>query len=111
MEYVLDLFVSAAWAQDGAQPGALSPFLFLIIIFVLFYFLLIRPQAKKQKEHRQMVDTLADGDEVITGGGLLGRITDVGEQFVTVEVANGVSLKVQKHTIATVLPKGTFKSV
>jgi preprotein translocase subunit YajC len=109
MEPLVDFFISPAWAQDG-QTGALSPFLFLIIIFVLFYFLLIRPQAKKQKEHRQMVDALADGDEVITGGGLLGRITSVDEQFVTVEVAKNVSLQVQKHSIATVVPKGTFRA-
>jgi preprotein translocase subunit YajC len=109
MEYLVDFFISPAWAQNG-QSGALSPFLFLIIIFVLFYFLLIRPQAKKQKEHRQMVDALADGDEIITGGGLLGRITSVDEQFVTVEVAKGVSLQVQKHSIATVVPKGTFRA-
>ena len=85
-------------------------FLPLIVIFVLFYFLLIRPQQKKQKEHRQMVDALSSGDEIVTGGGMLGKVSDVGEQFVTVEVADGVSIKVQKHTITAVLPKGTMKS-
>jgi preprotein translocase subunit YajC len=110
MELILDFFVSPAWAQNGAQGGALSPLLFLIVIFVVFYFLLIRPQAKKQKEHREMVAALGEGDEVITGGGVLGRIKEVDEQFVTVEVANNVALKVQKHSIAMVLPKGTYKS-
>lgn len=110
MDLILDFLVSPAWAQNGAQGGALSPLLFLIVIFVVFYFLLIRPQAKKQKEHRDMVAALAEGDEVVTGGGVLGRITDVDEQFVTVEVASNVALKVQKHSIAMVLPKGTYKS-
>jgi preprotein translocase subunit YajC len=106
---LLDFFISPAWAQEGTGDPFLT-FLPLIIIFVLFYFLLIRPQTKKQKEHRQMVDALASGDEVVTGGGVLGRITDVGEQFVTVEVAPNVSLKVQKNTVAAVVPKGTLKS-
>jgi preprotein translocase subunit YajC len=110
MESWLDFFIDTAWAQGGGQSDPLLGFLPLIIIFVLFYFLLIRPQNKKQKEHRQMVDALGSGDEVVTGGGVLGRVTDVGEQFVTVEVANNVSVKVQKHTIAAVLPKGTVKS-
>lgn len=110
MELILDFFVSPAWAQNGAQGSPLSPLLFLVVIFVVFYFLLIRPQAKKQKEHREMVSALGEGDEVITGGGVLGRIKEVDEQFVTVEVANNVALKVQKHSIAMVLPKGTYKS-
>jgi preprotein translocase subunit YajC len=105
------LFIDTAQAQAaGGQSDPLLGFLPLIIIFVLFYFLLIRPQSKKQKEHRAMIEALGSGDEVVTGGGLLGRITAVGDQFVTVEFAEGVTLKVQKHTIAAVLPKGTMKS-
>jgi preprotein translocase subunit YajC len=104
-------FIDSAWAQGGGgQTDPLLGFLPLIIIFVLFYFLLIRPQSKKQKEHRAMIEALGTGDEVVTGGGLLGKITTVGEQFVTVEFADGVTMKVQKHTIAAVLPKGTIKS-
>jgi preprotein translocase subunit YajC len=110
MELLLSLFVDDAWAQAGDAQNPLIGFLPLILILVLFYFLLIRPQTKKQKEHRQMVEALAAGDEVVTGGGLLGKITDVGDQFVTVEVADGVRLKVQKHTIGAVLPKGTMKA-
>lgn len=109
----MDSIISTAWAQ-GAPAGGGDPllsFLPLIIIFVLFYFLLIRPQTKRQKEHRQMVEGLANGDEVVTGGGVLGTITEVGDQFVTVEVAEGVSLKVQKHTVSAVVPRGTIKSV
>jgi preprotein translocase subunit YajC len=109
MESILDLLISPAWAQAAAPSDGLSMFLPLIIIFVLFYFLLIRPQNKKQKEHRQMVEALSSGDEIVTAGGVLGKITDVAEQFVTVEVANGVTIKVQRHTIAAVMPKGTIK--
>ena len=112
MDSIVDFFIDSAWAQGSAgQSGGLLGFLPLIVIFVLFYFLLIRPQNKKQKEHRAMVDALANGDEIITGGGVLGKVTDVGEQFVTVEIANNVVVKIQKHTVAAVLPKGTIKSV
>ena len=111
MNSILDFFIDSAWAQDGgATSDPLGMFLPLIIIFVLFYFLLIRPQNKKQKEHRQMVEALANGDEVVTAGGVLGKVTEVGDQFITVEVANNVSVKVQRHTVASVLPKGTLKS-
>lgn len=104
-------FIDSAWAQGGgAQGDPLLGLLPLVIIFVLFYFLLIRPQTKKQKEHRAMIEALGSGDEVVTGGGLLGKITEVGEQFVTVEFAEGVTMKVQKNTISAVLPKGTIKN-
>ena len=108
----MDSIISTAWAQ-GAPGGGdpLLSFLPLIIIFVLFYFLLIRPQTKRQKEHRQMVEGLSTGDEVVTGGGVLGTVTEVGDQFVTVEVAEGVSLKVQRHTVSAVVPRGTIKNV
>jgi preprotein translocase subunit YajC len=111
MESMSDLFISSAYAQDaGGASDPILGFLPLIVIFVLFYFLLIRPQNKKQKEHRQMVEAVSTGDEIVTGGGVLGKVTEVGEQFVTVEIANNVSVKIQKHTIATVLPKGSVKS-
>ena len=100
----------SAWAQAASGQNQLLGFLPLIVIFVLFYFLLIRPQQKKQKDHRQMVEALASGDEVVTGGGVLGKVTAVGEQFVTVEVADGVAVKVQKQSIGAVLPKGSVKS-
>ena len=85
-------------------------FLPLIVIFIIFYFLLIRPQMKRSKEHRKLVAELATGAEVVTNGGLLGRITRVDESFVTVEFADKVQIKVQKHAIASVMPKGTIKS-
>jgi preprotein translocase subunit YajC len=99
-----------AQAAGGAQGDPILSLLPLVIIFVLFYFLLIRPQTKRAKEHKSMVEALAKGDEVVTNGGVAGRITAVGEQFVTVEVAEGVALKVQKHAVSAVLPKGTLKS-
>jgi preprotein translocase subunit YajC len=80
-------------------------------MFVLMWFLLIRPQQKRMKEHRALVDALTKGDEVLTNGGLAGRIEKVGEQFLVVEVAPGVKLKVQKHAIANVLPKGSLDAV
>ncbi len=85
-------------------------FLPLIVIFVIFYFLLIRPQMKRAKEHRNLVAELSVGDEVVSNGGLLGKITDVGESFVTVEVADKVKVKLQKQAVASVMPKGTVKS-
>lgn len=85
-------------------------FLPLIVIFVVFYFLLIRPQSKKAKEHKQMVESLAKGDEVVTNGGLLGRITRVGENFLDVELADGMTVKVQRQAVASLMPKGTIKA-
>ena len=107
---ILDFFIASAHAQDAASTGGLMSFLPLIIIFVIFYFLLIRPQMKRAKEHKKLVSELGNGDEVVTNGGLLGRITNVGESFVTIEVAEGVKIKVQRHAISSVMPKGTVKS-
>ena len=107
---ILDFFIASAHAQDATQPGGLMSFLPLIIIYVIFYFLLIRPQMKRAKEHKKLVAELGNGDEVVTNGGLLGRITDVGESFITVELADNVQIKVQRHAIASIMPKGTIKS-
>jgi len=107
----MDFFISNAWAQAAGEPSALVSFLPLILIFVIFYFLLIRPQTRRAKEHRKLVSELKTGDEVITGGGIMGRITEAGEQFLKVEVADGVVLRIQRQTVLTVLPKGTYKSV
>ncbi len=108
---MMDWLIQDAWAQAEGQPDPFMSLLPLVLIFVVFYFLLIRPQNKRQKEHREMVANLAIGDEIVTGGGLLGKITEVSEQFVHVQVAEGVVLKVQRHTIGAVMPKGTVKSV
>jgi preprotein translocase subunit YajC len=109
---VLDFLVSPAFAQQAAQqPNALMQFAPLVVLVIVFYFMLIRPQMKRTKEHRQMLDKVAKGDEVVTGGGLAGRVVGIGEAYITVEIADNVSVKVQKQSITTVLPKGTLKAL
>jgi len=111
MDSVLDFLISPAYAQAAQQPGILGgPLFMMVALFAIFYFLIIRPQNKKQKEHREMVSALASGDEVVTAGGVLGKVTAVGEQFLDVEVAPNVTIKVQRHTVSAVMPKGTVKS-
>jgi preprotein translocase subunit YajC len=107
----MDFFITPAWAQaaPGSTASTLGTILPLVLIFVVFYFLLIRPQTKRAKEHREMVGKLAAGDEVVTNGGILGRITEVGEHFVTLEVAKNTSISVQRFQVAQLMPKGTFK--
>jgi preprotein translocase subunit YajC len=107
----MDFLISPAWAQAaGASTGSpLMTALPLLLIFVVFYFLLIRPQSKRAKEHREMVAKLSPGDEIVTIGGLLGRLTEVGEHFVTLQVASNVSIQVQKFQVAQLVPKGTYK--
>lgn len=106
----MDFFIASAYAQDASPQGGLLSFLPLIVIFVVFYFLLIRPQMKRAKEHKALVSQLAVGDEIVTNGGLLGRIAQVGDSFVTVELADNVRIKLQKHAVANVMPKGTIKA-
>jgi preprotein translocase subunit YajC len=109
----MDWLISTAAAQAQSAPGqpsALASFLPLVLIFVVFYFLLIRPQAKRAKEHRAMVAALEVGAEVVTNGGILGKVTELGDQIITIEIAPGVNVKVQRHTVAQVLPKGTIKN-
>jgi preprotein translocase subunit YajC len=106
----MDFFISNAYAQDASTQGGLLGFLPLILIFAVFYFMLIRPQMKRAKEHRNLVAELAKGDEVVTNGGLLGKITDVGDSFITLQLADGVEFKLQRHAVASVMPKGTIKS-
>ncbi|MFT5571574.1 MAG: preprotein translocase subunit YajC [Cryomorphaceae bacterium] len=105
----MNFFISDAVAQTGITGGAggFMSFLPMIALFVIFYFLLIRPQQKRQKEHKSMVSGLAKGDEVVTMGGLLGKITSVGDNFVTVEIAKGTEVKVQRASVQAMMPKGT----
>ena len=109
------MFISEAFAQTApaaAAGGAESSLLSLAplaLMFVVLYFIMIRPQMKKQKEHKAMIEALAKGDEVVIGGGVIGRVAKLGETFVHVEVANGVELQVQRGAVIQVLPKGTFK--
>lgn len=107
------MLVSTAFAQTsgGASGGMdIMGMLPLVLLFVLLYFLMIRPQAKKQKEHKTMLEALQKGDEVVAGGGVLGKVIHVGDQFVTIEISSGTEVLVQKPAVQTVLPKGTLKS-
>ncbi len=108
----MEFFFDSAWAQAGGAPagGGLMSFLPLILLFVVFYFLLIRPQMKRAKEHRKMVADLAVGDEVLTNGGLLGVVRQVGESFLDVELGANMIVKLHKHQVSSVLPKGTWKA-
>ena len=112
---LLDFLIPAAHAQAAAGTApAPSPWPSLIMlgaVFVLMYFMMIRPQMKRQKEHRQMVEKLAKGDEIVTSGGIAGRIEEVGDSFLVVEIAEGTKVRLQKGAISAVLPKGTLKSL
>ena len=107
----MDFFITPALAQAaaGGTASTLTTLLPLVLIFVVFYFLLIRPQTKRAKEHREMVGKLSAGDEIVTTGGILGRISQVHDQFITLEVASGVAITVQRFQIAQLMPKGTYK--
>ena len=107
-------FISNAYAQQTdalGLGGNLTSFLPLVLMFVVMYFLMIRPQQKRAKEQRAMMDALAKGDEVVTAGGMLGRVVKVVDAYVTIEVATGTEITVQKSAITTLLPKGTLKAL
>jgi len=108
----MSLLISDAYAQaaPAAAPSSTMSLLMLPLMLVVFYFLLIRPQQKRAKEHQNMLSKIAAGDEVVTNGGILGRVTEVGDGFITVEIADGVRVKVQKSQISQLVPKGTYKS-
>ena len=108
----MDFFFCDGLAQWGGCPAGqfILFFLFVMVLFAVFYFVLIRPQQKRAKEHRKMVEALAKGDEVVTTGGLLGRISKVGDNFITVEIADGLEVRVQRAAVASLMPKGTIKS-
>jgi preprotein translocase subunit YajC len=112
MDTISSLFIADAMAAAPAQGQAnpMSSIIMLVVLFAIMYLFLIRPQTKRAKQHREMVAALSKGDEVVTNGGVLGRITDLGDQFATVEIASGVEVKVQRSAIASILPKGTIKS-
>jgi preprotein translocase subunit YajC len=105
----MDLLIADVWAQNAAPPGAgFIELLPLLIVFMLLYLIMVRPQAKRQKEHKKMVEALGKGDEVVTNGGLLGRINEIGENFIVLEVADGIEVKVQRQSISATMPKGTY---
>ena len=110
------MFISSAFAQaapaaasGGDLLSSLMSMLPLLLMFVVLYFVMIRPQMKKQKEHRAMVDALAKGDEVVTAGGLLGKVSKIGDAYIGVEMAAGVEIQMQRSAVVQVLPKGTIK--
>jgi preprotein translocase subunit YajC len=113
MHSLLSFFISDAAAQGagGAPAGGPNLLWIMLPMIIVMYIFLFVPQQKKQKEHRKMIESLAAGNEVVTGGGVLGKITEVGDQFLTIEVANGVHVKVQRGSIAAVVPKDTIKNV
>jgi preprotein translocase subunit YajC len=108
------MFISSAFAQTAPAAGGdmqstLMSMLPLALMFVVLYFVMIRPQMKKQKEHAAMIAALAKGDEVITGGGLLGKVSKMGDSFIGLEVSSGVEIQVQRSAVIQVLPKGSIK--
>ncbi|NMF87473.1 preprotein translocase subunit YajC [Aromatoleum petrolei] len=108
------MFISNAYAQaaaGGDPTGGLMGMLPLILMFIVLWFLMIRPQMKRAKEHKAMVSALAKGDEVVTQGGIAGRVTQVGDNFLRIEIADNVNILVQNQAVATVLPKGTLKTL
>ena len=108
----LALFPAAAFAQDPAQgPSAMFQILFFGGFILIFWLLVLRPQSKRAKEHRELIGGLSKGDEVVTNGGIAGKVTKVADDFLTLEIADGVEIKVQKVAVVTALPKGTLKEV
>ena len=111
----MNFFISDAMAEGTAQAAQqgdpIMGLLFPIGLVVLFYFFLIRPQSKRAKEHRQMVEAIGKGDEVVTSGGVLGKVVDVKENFVSLEISDNVTVSVQKNMVSTLMPKGTIKDL
>ena len=110
--FISEAFAQAAPAATGASEspfGSIASMLPILLMFVVLYFVMIRPQMKRQKEHKAMIDSIAKGDEVVIGGGMIGRIAKMGDSYLHVEIANGVEIQVQRASVIQVLPKGTFK--
>jgi len=108
---MMEFFVNNAWAAPAQQQAGLASFLPLIILFAVFYFFLIRPQLKQAKQHKKLVAELTKGDEIATNGGLLGKIKEVGDNFIVVEISKDIEVKIQKQAISVVMPKGTLKTL
>jgi preprotein translocase subunit YajC len=108
----MTVLISEAWAQGAAAPGGgMESMLLIVLMFVVLYFLMIRPQMKRAKEHKAMIEALQKGDEVITAGGMLGRISKINENYATLEIANNVEIQVQRAAVQLVLPKCTIKNI
>jgi preprotein translocase subunit YajC len=109
--FINDAFAEQAPAAAAAAPPGFESMFFVLALFVVFYLMMIRPQMKRQKEHRKLISEIKAGDEVVVAGGIAGQVVRVTDQFLAVEIASGVEVKVQKHAVAQVLPKGTLKSI
>lgn len=107
----MNALIPTAWAAGGtpAASSQIAPLLMIVVFIGIFYFFLVRPQQKKAKEHQALISQLAVGNEVVTSGGILGRITEVGDSFIGLEIADGVRIKVQKVQVTSLMPKGTLK--
>jgi len=106
------VFIKEAWAQAGGPPGSdLWSMLPIILMFIVLYFLMIRPQMKRAKEHKTMIDALQKGDEVVAAGGVVGSVTKINDNYVSMRIAEGVEIRVQRSSVQLVLPKGTLKTI
>jgi preprotein translocase subunit YajC len=109
---MIDFLISNAYAQTAPAQGGNGSFLIMMVLFFgIFYFMLMRPQMKQAKEHKKLIENLAKGDEVIAGGGILGKISEVGDNFIVLEIAKDTEIKIQKHAVNAVMPKGTIKGL
>ncbi len=111
MSFFISDALAAATATPGAQTDGTFSLMMIAAIFVLFYFMLIRPQNKRAKEHRNLVSNLKKGDEIITSGGMLGKVSKIDEQYVKISVAEGIEISLQRSAVSVVLPKGSLKSL
>ena len=105
--------IPAAYAQQGGAPqgGGMVQLIMIVVMIAIFYFLLIRPQQKRQKEHQRLISELSKGDEVVTAGGILGKVTKVDDNYAVIEISENLEIKLQKQSIQSTLPKGTLKSI
>lgn len=111
MEIIMDFFISSAMAADAPPPGGGLQLVFMVaIFFAIMYFMIIRPQAKKGKEHASLIESLSKGDEVVTSAGIIGKITKIGDNYLEVKTSASGSLTFQKHAVVAILPKGTVKN-
>ena len=111
MSFLINDAMAAANTASAEPASGLFSFVMIAMIFVLFYFMLIRPQNKRAKEHRDMINSLKKGDEIVTSGGLLAKVTALEEQYVTIKLAEGIEIKMQRNAVSAILPKGTLKSI
>ena len=109
--FISDAMAAAPTTTQAAQPDGTFSLIMIVVIFVLFYFMLIRPQNKRAKEHREMINQLKKGDEIVTSGGILAKVVNIDEQYIKVALAEGVEINLQRGAVSTILPKGTIKSL